>query len=99
MNQNDDPGTTEPAPVVVINQGVGDYPTKMHCPICQKQVLTAVLKEPGLATWLSCGAIVFFQGWICCLCLIPFCIDSFKDTVHHCPSCAAVVGKRKVLNL
>ena len=70
--------------------------TNMYCPICNTSTLTTVTKEPGLATWLTCGGLTLFGCWLGC-CLIPFCIDSFKDAVHHCSKCGAVVGRKKVL--
>ncbi|PRP83705.1 lipopolysaccharide-induced tumor necrosis factor-alpha [Planoprotostelium fungivorum] len=63
------------------------------CPLCHAQVVTQTSHEPGSLTWLAAGGICLFGGWLGC-CLIPFCLESTQDTVHVCPNCRNVLGKR-----
>nr|CAB3263444.1 lipopolysaccharide-induced tumor necrosis factor-alpha factor homolog [Phallusia mammillata] len=78
------PGTTT---VIVQQQRFSQFPATCVCPNCHQNVVTTTVAETSLLTWLICGAIILFGGWICCLCLIPFCIDDLKDIRHVCPSC------------
>eukprot|EP00794_Sanderia_malayensis_P004848 gene4848-5483_t len=70
------------------------FPVQITCPRCQANVMTAVTMQNGLMVWLSVGGICLFGGWLGC-CLIPFCVDAFKDAVHTCPNCHNVVGTFK----
>ena len=66
------------------------------CPRCAVPVKTATKKVTGQNT-LIWSAIGCFLGSLCCLCLVPFCMDSTKDVEHTCPACELNLGvyKRK----
>ncbi|XP_070580668.1 cell death-inducing p53-target protein 1-like [Ptychodera flava] len=78
----------------VVSTGMTHFtsvPAQTRCPHCQKDIVTDITYESGTCTILVCV--------LCCLvgcdmgcCLIPFCMDDFKDCVHRCPNCSAVVG-------
>lgn len=82
---------------VVIQQPVtimmGDVPAHMTCPNCHNQIVTSTTHETGTMTWVACLVLCFVGCDLGC-CLIPFCIDSCKDTVHHCPSCRTTLGRK-----
>ncbi|CAF1192844.1 unnamed protein product [Adineta steineri] len=72
----------------------GDLPIQCICPHCQQSIVTRIERQTGLVSWLVCGGILLLGGWFGC-CLIPFCIDSLKDTEHYCPNCAVLLGTRR----
>ncbi|XP_076802917.1 lipopolysaccharide-induced tumor necrosis factor-alpha factor homolog [Clavelina lepadiformis] len=84
--------------VIVHQQRLGRIPATCTCPNCHQAVVTQTMYDVGLMTWLICGAIVLFGGWIFCLCLIPFCINDLKDVRHICPNCKYNIHLSKALN-
>jgi lipopolysaccharide-induced tumor necrosis factor-alpha factor len=108
MQSNDarTPPYQQPMPAPVYSQpgfspvmGVpylGHNPTPVQCPRCQQQVISVVQKEVGTGTWLIAGAICFFGGAFGC-CLIPFCLPMCQDSVHSCPSCGNIIGRRNLM--
>lgn len=79
-------GNGEPQTVVIAN-AVSDCPMSTRCQYCKQQIITVTHHKIGAFTWLS--------GFVCCFiscCCIPFLFDSFKDTVHYCPSCGRKVA-------
>ena len=76
-------GTT----TVVLKQNFGVTPASCNCPNCHQNVVTRTEYEVGLFAWLIAGIIFICAGFICCLCFIPFCVDSMKDVRHVCPNC------------
>ncbi|RNA35821.1 lipopolysaccharide-induced tumor necrosis factor-alpha -like protein [Brachionus plicatilis] len=71
---------------------LGDSPIQVTCPNCRANVVTYVIPQSGLFTWLLAGALCFFG-----FCLIPFFVDACKDVEHFCPNCKLTVGKKKKL--
>lgn len=68
----------------------GHTPVMTQCPKCHNVGITRVEKTSGLFAWGSCvGLACFGCIWGCCL--IPFCVDAFKDTKHYCTSCCECV--------
>jgi lipopolysaccharide-induced tumor necrosis factor-alpha factor len=72
------------------------FPTTVACQHCGNTIQTQVHHEAGTSTWLVC--------LLCCVigcdagcCLIPFCVDELKDTVHTCPSCHVVIGRKSMI--
>ena len=55
----------------------GDMPIQCTCPHCHQTICTRIEKKTALLSWLLCGGILLFGGWLGC-CLIPFCMDSLK---------------------
>ncbi|XP_043945008.1 lipopolysaccharide-induced tumor necrosis factor-alpha factor homolog isoform X2 [Protopterus annectens] len=66
-------------------------PVHTTCPSCRQQILTKVTYKTGALTWLSCCGIML-AGCFCGCCLIPFFVDSLKNTLHHCPTCGCLIG-------
>eukprot|EP01012_Entosiphon_sulcatum_P026776 TRINITY_DN32274_c0_g1_i1.p1 TRINITY_DN32274_c0_g1~~TRINITY_DN32274_c0_g1_i1.p1 ORF type:complete len:151 (+),score=5.53 TRINITY_DN32274_c0_g1_i1:133-585(+) len=81
------------APLVMVSWG--EHPQIVTCPHCRATVTTTVRKESGLFTWLIAGSLCVIGCWPCCL--VPFCMDAAKDTVHVCPQCNAEIGTRKMM--
>ncbi|XP_006814666.1 lipopolysaccharide-induced tumor necrosis factor-alpha factor homolog [Saccoglossus kowalevskii] len=71
---------------------LNNQPVAMTCPYCQKSIVSETSFEVGTCAWIAC-AICCFVGCDAGCCLIPFCMDDFKDCVHRCPSCQSVLGK------
>ena len=89
-------GYVPPGPVVVMMGPpaamASDFPVAMTCPSCHNTIVTQVVPEPGLLTWLSCVGLSVL-GFVCGCCLIPFCIRGLQDSVHRCPACGAQVAR------
>lgn len=88
------PGQTtvvvQPTPMIV--QAFRETPVQTRCPHCQADVVTGTTYESGSLTWVACVALCVFGCDLGC-CLIPFCVDSCKDVVHHCPNCQQVIAR------
>ena len=86
----------EPNQVIVLaNPGyIGGNPPRHSfrtvCPNCNKVVDTVIEYESNSYVWLLCFLLFLFTVFFCC---IPFCIDSIKDVVHHCPVCNKVIAR------
>ena len=65
---------------------------QVHCHHCNQQITTRVDKVIGLGNNAGCLLCCCLGGWYGC-CLIPYCIDDFKDTVHSCPICENLLGR------
>uniref|UniRef100_A0A8C5QY38 LITAF domain-containing protein n=1 Tax=Leptobrachium leishanense TaxID=445787 RepID=A0A8C5QY38_9ANUR len=63
-----------------------DTPAATTCPACRQSIITRIVYNIGLLTWLIFGILLLFGCWLGC-CLIPFCVDSCKDVDHFCPNC------------
>lgn len=76
-----------PAPKVIMDvTELPPYPAKTQCPHCHAFVTTEVTRTVGPVVWLVC-AMSTLIGCVAGCCLIPFCIDHFKDMKHNCPKC------------
>ncbi|XP_072929867.1 lipopolysaccharide-induced tumor necrosis factor-alpha factor homolog [Epargyreus clarus] len=80
---------------VVVPVGVGTEPTTVTCYSCGKVVTTKVKYTTAWHTHLVAGSIcvVATVCSLCCLGLIPYCFDTFKDAEHYCPNCNTFIGK------
>ncbi|XP_036422720.1 U11/U12 small nuclear ribonucleoprotein 25 kDa protein isoform X1 [Colossoma macropomum] len=80
-----------PAPQVILDvQKLPPHASQTQCPFCEQYITTEISTITGNTTWLVCMVCTF----ICCIagcCLIPFCMDSFKDIVHKCPKCRSQI--------
>jgi len=70
----------------------GEEPMEVHCHHCNTQVTTTVTKVIGLGNTAGCMICCCLGGWYGC-CLIPCCVDEFKDTIHSCPNCEQLLGR------
>ena len=70
---------------------LGRVPVSMTCYSCQAQITTSIRTETGMLQYIAAAGICFFGCWLGC-CLIPFCVDDWRDTTHYCPSCNSVLG-------
>ncbi|KOB77214.1 Lipopolysaccharide-induced tumor necrosis factor-alpha factor-like protein [Operophtera brumata] len=93
-------GDRPPAPPgvpvgLVLPPAVGSEPTTINCFNCGKTVTTRVNFTTGWHTHLVAGSVcmVTMICSLCCMGLIPYCFDTFKDAEHYCPNCNAFVGK------
>merc|ERR1711953_660687 len=82
--------TTTTQNTLIVNY-YGLVPVNAKCPSCQYKGITTITKQTGTGNWIGCGGCCLFGCWLGCQ-AIPFCIDSLKDTVHHCSSCGLILG-------
>ncbi|XP_058649092.1 uncharacterized protein LOC131550739 isoform X2 [Onychostoma macrolepis] len=61
-------------------------PAKVKCPSCQKTVITEIYYKLGSNAFLFC-CLLSVIGCLAGCCLVPFCMNRFKDVAHRCPSC------------
>ena len=54
--------------------------------------MTRIQYKTGLVTWLAAAG-TCMVGCIPC-CLIPFCMDVFKDVDHFCTKCDTFIGTK-----
>ncbi|CAH2045323.1 unnamed protein product, partial [Iphiclides podalirius] len=87
-------GVTVPVGIV-LPPAVGTEPTTITCFNCGKVVTTRVTYTTAWHTHLVAGSIcvITMVCSLCCLGLIPYCFDSFKDAEHYCPNCNTFIGK------
>ncbi|XP_038206812.1 lipopolysaccharide-induced tumor necrosis factor-alpha factor homolog [Zerene cesonia] len=80
---------------VVIPAAVGSEPTTVTCYNCGKVVTTRVTYTTAWHTHLVAGSvcIITMACSLCCLGLVPYCFDTFKDAEHYCPNCSTFIGK------
>ncbi|XP_026494202.2 lipopolysaccharide-induced tumor necrosis factor-alpha factor homolog [Vanessa tameamea] len=88
------PGMSVPVGVVM-PPAVGSEPTTVTCYNCGKVVTTRVTYTTAWHTHLVAGSIcvITMVCSLCCLGLIPYCFDTFKDAEHYCPNCSTFIGK------
>lgn len=67
-------------------------PVYIVCVNCGQHAYTKTDPESGLFTYLACFSIALC-GAFCGCCLIPFCIEECKDTVHYCQNCNLKLGR------
>jgi len=72
-------------------------PTRCVCPNCRQEVVSRIDYEPGMMTWCLSGFLCLIGCWLGC-CMIPFCIDDCKDTIHTCPQCGVELGIKRAMN-
>nr|CAH7737018.1 unnamed protein product [Callosobruchus chinensis] len=70
---------------------LGPEPAVVTCPFCNRRVVTRTENEPDMKTHLM-AVLLFFVGFICCLCFLPYCMSSCKPVRHYCPQCGAYLG-------
>ena len=84
---------TQPRVVVVqLRPDQTKTPIEFQCDKCNKLVTTSVTMVSGSYADMCCCLICCLGGVACCLCLIPYCNDSFMDAEHRCPECNNVLG-------
>ncbi|CAH2094602.1 unnamed protein product [Euphydryas editha] len=88
------PGMSVPVGLV-LPPAVGTEPTTVTCYNCGKVVTTRVTYTTAWHTHLVAGSIcvITMVCSLCCLGLIPYCFDTFKDAEHYCPNCSTFIGK------
>ncbi|XP_075982680.1 uncharacterized protein LOC142980941 [Anticarsia gemmatalis] len=80
---------------IVLPPAVGTEPTTITCFNCNKVVTTRVTYTTAWHTHLVAGSIcvITMVCSLCCLGLVPYCFDTFKDAEHYCPNCNTFIGK------
>ncbi|KAH8233684.1 hypothetical protein KR026_011177, partial [Drosophila bipectinata] len=70
---------------------LGNKPSMVTCPSCEARQTTRVRYEVSSKTHQTALLICLLCGWCCC-CLIPYCMKSFKSTIHTCGKCGCYIG-------
>lgn len=73
-----------------------DLPANILCPMCEKRGITETHKKTSIAQWVFCLG-MFTVGCAAGCCLIPFCVDGCKDTIHICSHCKVPLGRKTLL--
>ena len=60
-------------------------------PYCYASVKTATRFSAGRQSLVVALLVCAFGGWLLC-CLIPLCLNQFKDVIHVYPNCKRQVG-------
>ncbi|XP_059053249.1 lipopolysaccharide-induced tumor necrosis factor-alpha factor homolog [Achroia grisella] len=99
-NTQPHPGSVPPPPPgvpvsIVVPPAVGTEPATINCFNCGKVVTTRVTYTTAWHTHLVAGSIcvITMMCSLCCLGLVPYCFDTFKDAEHYCPNCNTFIGK------
>jgi len=66
------------------------------CPNCETRGLTKTEQQTSVAQYAICLLLYTFGCELGC-CLIPFCCNQCKDTVHKCGSCGAILGVKRMI--
>ncbi|KAG8432904.1 hypothetical protein GDO86_017243 [Hymenochirus boettgeri] len=82
---------------IPVTSRLAEYPAYTVCPSCRENVVTLVVFQCGILTWLLCFITALLGGLLCCCCFVPFCINEVKDADHYCPRCNAHIFKYKRL--
>ena len=88
-----EPGFPIPTSVqqVITQSHLSYHPQRLNCPQCGQSVMTVVQQKRSSAQWIFCG-IIAITGLVAGCCLVPFCVDAFRDHEHRCPNCRAVIA-------
>ena len=73
----------------------GTTPKRVLCQFCGADVSTRTVREVGLCTHLSALGLCFIGCWPCAP--LPYCMPETMDSVHICPNCGHVLGRKTVL--
>ena len=65
-------------------------PVTGMCPYCYEKQITYVSAEAGLMTYSMSLLICVLGGFLGC-CLIPFCVDKWKNYHHYCGCCGTLI--------
>ena len=68
------------------------YPESGICPYCHQPIITRLEKRNGAVVWLASFGLCFF-GCVLGCCLVPFCVNGIKDTIHYCPNCNRMIAR------
>lgn len=81
---------------IILPPAVGTEPTTITCFNCNKVVTTRVTYTTSWHTHLLAASVCVttMVCSLCCLGLVPYCFDTFKDAEHYCPNCNTYIGKR-----
>ena len=90
------PGAPQVAVMTLSQNQLTKFPQPATCPNCHCQITTTVTKRMGIGPWVLSGGLIIVGCWLGC-CLIPFCIDDFKEFEHRCPNCSFVIGVKKLI--
>ncbi|XP_041483656.1 uncharacterized protein LOC121430453 isoform X3 [Lytechinus variegatus] len=84
--------TFTPPTAQLISRNFGTTPIYTICPSCGEEVRTVTVFVPGALTYLMVCIFLMLGWWFMC-CLIPFCVQGFKDVHHVCPHCKKTIGR------
>ncbi|KAJ0001239.1 hypothetical protein NQD34_006259, partial [Periophthalmus magnuspinnatus] len=85
------------APTVLLDYNSFQFkPTKTQCPECSQFITTKTTTTVSSITWLAC-MMTAMMGCVAGCCLLPFCLNSFKKTIHKCPMCNTSISTVKKL--
>ena len=78
---------------IITSYELGKESVKVRCNYCSNEMFTRVdskISSNGMAWALLC---LFCGSWL--LSLLVLCMDGFREFLHYCPSCNALIGVYK----
>ena len=72
-----------------------DVSMKVFCIHCETIVHTKTRYKNSYCNWVVCSGIAA-SGCFCGCCLVPFCVNIWKDVEHYCDNCEEVLGFYRV---
>ncbi|EGT41272.1 hypothetical protein CAEBREN_02467 [Caenorhabditis brenneri] len=83
-----------PSMLVNAKKYLSDRPQLLDCPRCKNHGETELRFVNGFFTYVSFFVLLIFGITILPLFFlwVPFCVETFKDAEHYCPSCRAWIG-------
>ncbi|KAG8227659.1 hypothetical protein J437_LFUL007855 [Ladona fulva] len=86
-----------PATQAPIYQGpgaaLGPTPVNMVCPSCHANITSKLSPVNSTKTHMIALVMCLCGLWPCCL--IPYCVDTCRNSNHNCPVCNAYLGQYK----
>ncbi|GJQ70750.1 hypothetical protein Trydic_g682 [Trypoxylus dichotomus] len=78
-------------PIIVDSELIwGPDPMATICQRCGAHIITTTTSQRSNLTHFAAVALCLCGCWPCCL--LPYCMNSCKNTYHYCPNCSTYLG-------
>ncbi|KAI4471050.1 lipopolysaccharide-induced tumor necrosis factor-alpha factor [Holotrichia oblita] len=78
-------------PILVDSELIwGPDPMATVCQRCGTHIITTITSQRSNLTHFAAVALCLCGCWPCCL--LPYCMNSCKNTYHYCPNCSTYLG-------
>ena len=81
----------------------GEFPERIICTNCQKEVVTQINQKIGVGSWVAVGIVAWVLLAFGLLPCVPFALLALflgfaKDKQHVCPNCNFINGAKKAFH-